>query len=858
MISTLDPAPREQVVNFITARLADHPAPDLLDRYLEYGANYETHANVACPPGWERNEFNGFTDGIDTIWNVRIPKDSATTPMWKDYRMRWPLCEHVNAIGSSGWDWEALVSRWVGFDMDTILGHAEGVGIPDERLAEIEEKLQPLGYVEIRTSTGGGKGRHLWVEVNAIPAANHTEHAHTARRVLAKISHDIGEDITADVDACGGIMWIWRKGMPEDGQTQIKAANFSLNAADLPDLPKPEPAPARNGDKWDELARAFPTVKFDDKHHDIMEAVRGTGFPCDYIADRNMAHVHTAGLAEIINDPATRKELQLRGTFKSSSDGTDKNKANAFMYPLPDGGFKVFRFHDNAREHKSWEHVEGKKTRTTFNVEPPPTIKITSDLHKAVGECINALANDPNTFQRGGVLVELREESKPPKESLYEPGAPVFREISKAQTKVKLSRCARLEKYNGTQKKDVHVIAPDDLVAGIVSAINFDPVPTVTGLYHSPVLRPDGSINSTPGYDRATGLYLRLDEKYPPPMCKEEAIELLDYVVCDFPFESKAHKSAWYSLVITMLTQPTFPGCSPLHFVDANNSGVGKGLLTNTATLIAEGHTASRTPVPKEGDVEMRKLITASVLEGRPYILFDNLDHKLGGSAIELALTAERWSDRILGRSEKVDLPLKITWIATANNGTLSPDMTRRSVCIRLNSTLEYPAKRIGFEQANLAQYILDNRPALTMAALSIPRAYILAGRPTVEREAFGSFEGWDSLVRSSIIWAGLTDPDTRTEISWEMDEETVLLRSLIEAWEEVGSSTVSKAVELAYNGGAPLLKELIADFDGDGKNQVGQVLKKFRGRNVGGKRIAGSKTKPIQWSIQTIEEVEQ
>src|SRR4029079_13432311 len=131
--------------------------------------------------------------------------DADTNPWFKDYTLRFSLDDHALAIGSTGWNWKERKSYWAGFDFDSVVGHADGVGISDDDLNQVRERASVLPYVEVRKSTGGS-GLHFYVLLNAIPTANHTEHAALARAVLAKLSSDAGFDFAAHVDACGGNM----------------------------------------------------------------------------------------------------------------------------------------------------------------------------------------------------------------------------------------------------------------------------------------------------------------------------------------------------------------------------------------------------------------------------------------------------------------------------------------------------------------------------------------------------------------------------------------------------------------------------------------------------------------------------
>jgi len=58
---------------------------------------------------------------------------------------------------------------------------------------------------------------------------------------------------------------------------------------------------------------------------------------------------------------------------------------------------------------------------------------------------------------------------------------------------------------------------------------------------------------------------------------------------------------------------------------------------------------------PRDDD-ECRKRITAIALAAEPAVLIDNIVYGLGCASLDAALTATTWQDRILGRSETVDL----------------------------------------------------------------------------------------------------------------------------------------------------------------------------------------------------------
>jgi len=212
----------------LQARRATHNGPDLLDRILSRPGALEIQINVAADNGEPVDgKRSTYTDGEYEWFNIRIPKNAATTPEFHDYELRWPLDLHVEGIGWTGWDWQARRSRALGFDFDLIVGHAKGIGVSAEELERVKENAKLIPCVEARKSTGGG-GIHLYTyfDEEGIPTANHTEHAALARCILGMMSSETGFDFASQIDACGGNMWFWhRKMTPEnEGLKLIKPA----------------------------------------------------------------------------------------------------------------------------------------------------------------------------------------------------------------------------------------------------------------------------------------------------------------------------------------------------------------------------------------------------------------------------------------------------------------------------------------------------------------------------------------------------------------------------------------------------------------------------------------------------------
>ncbi len=383
------PKTSEAIRRFLESKRDSHSGVDLLDRILVHIDGLELQVNVAAGNGEPVDGKRGtYSDGVNSWFNLRIPhKANTDTPEWQDYSMAYPLELHADGIGSTGWDWKAKRSRYVAFDFDSIVGHAQGIGITDEDLARVRRAAQAVPYVETRLSTGG-KGLHLYVWFNGdgIPTNNHTEHAALARCVLGMLSSEATFDFASHIDACGHIMWFWHRKMTAEnkGLSLIKAAERKLTAADLPlnwrdhiEVVSRKRTKVRvNGvdDKtetaFDTLNSARQTIPLDAQHRKLIEALGNSGFSAIWVSDHHLLQTHTKALENLINTPETRTELRLVGQFRTLSEGNDPGTPNCFLFPLENGAWKVFRFSRGINEAETWTQDPKGWTTCYFNRIP--------------------------------------------------------------------------------------------------------------------------------------------------------------------------------------------------------------------------------------------------------------------------------------------------------------------------------------------------------------------------------------------------------------------------------------------------------------------------------------------------------
>lgn len=409
------------IESFLTAKLAAHNGQDLLQRFLTDIDRLETQVNVAAGKGWRvEGKTNTYTDGLDEWWNIRIPKNANSNPEFRNYNLPFVLDEHAESIGCTGWDYVNRKSLWVGFDFDSITGHAKGVGVSDTELQRVREAACALPYVQVRKSTGG-KGLHLYVyfDLDKIVTENHTVHAALGRAILGLMSSETGFDFASHIDACGGNMWIWhRKANAENGGfALIKDTDKILTDADIPANWKDNVevvtrqrakikvtgVDAPDIDPFEALASARRIVPLDAKHKAIHEALKTSGFSTVWVPDHHLLQTHTCALKKLMDEQ--KGKMGLKGFFQTISEGKNPGEPNCFLFPIDEGAWKVYLFGPGRPEAVTWEQDGQGWTTCYFN--KPPGLKVASRAYGGIEDS-----------EQGGFLFENAKEAVKAAEAL--------------------------------------------------------------------------------------------------------------------------------------------------------------------------------------------------------------------------------------------------------------------------------------------------------------------------------------------------------------------------------------------------------------------------------------------------------
>jgi hypothetical protein len=485
-----------------------------------------------------------------------------------------------------------------------------------------------------------------------------------------------------------------------------------------------------------------------------------------------------------------------------------------------------------------------------------PRIDITSEAHgiQRVLE-VMAAGEMPGLYTRAGGLswIDTDEQGHP---IMHELGAENLRAYLHENTLT----VAVVEDKDTGGTKDVWELPQVRTCSTILGRKNW-PLPRLRGIVTTPVVRPDGSFIETPGYDAVTGLYMHPHaplRRIEAPVTAEKIAKakaiVLDQMLADFPFVSASDRAHMLGALLTPILRHYFHGPTPMFIITATDKGSGKTLLKD---IFAYCYSISSTAWSM-ADEELRKSITSQLFtQGQPVVVFDNLPngHVIKSAQLSTLLTGEYWGDRILGRTEAVQMPNDRLWILTGNALQTGGDNSRRAVWVRLEPDCPNPDERDGFVVGDLRPWLRKHASTVVAALVTMVHGWIADGAKT-KSVRFGDYSEWASMVAGVLDYlevpGWLAD---RTTAATARDAEDQEWGAFLAAWHEEfkGASTAAGKVLEALGDFVPQPPGNKPTGPIDGR-QLGRWLGARNGRYFGTYKLIGtfdSHAKQTLWRVE-------
>lgn len=302
---------------------------------------------------------------------------------------------------------------------------------------------------------------------------------------------------------------------------------------------------------------------------------------------------------------------------------------------------------------------------------------------------------------------------------------------------------------------------------------------------------------------------------------------------------------------------------APMFHVRAHMPGSGKSYLCELITAFATPQRGTPTTFPAD-DEECRKLLLAELLRAPAVIEFDNLTGDLiAHKSLCTSLTSEFMTGRVLGVSKTATVSTRTLFLSNGNNVGPVQDMTRRCISIHLDPGCEIPAARC-FKRPDLIRDVLHKRGRYVSAALTIIRAWIVAGRPKTDCKTLASYGEWSELCRQPLLWLGCADPVASVFETMIEDPDRETLARLLAAWHAVFGNTAAMIREAIKQAGLSFedheeLREVLHDIAGErgeiNRRKLGWWIKRHAGRIVDGKRFirAVGNSSSEKWRVESV-----
>jgi hypothetical protein len=405
-------------------------------------------------------------------------------------------------------------------------------------------------------------------------------------------------------------------------------------------------------------------------------------------------------------------------------------------------------------------------------------------------------------------------------------------------------------------------------------------LPVVAAVATLPILLPDGTILTGRGLDRRLGVVMRvpheLHERLPKlEECTPDAVaKAMRFLTHEWLFDVSTDYEGRCVLIacaMTVLERVLLPE-RPAFFITAGQRGGGKTTACHMLSMAALGHRAAAAAWSPNED-ERRKALFAYLGEGVPFLVWDNLPRGAAIScpSVEKALTAEIYSDRVLGASEQKAVPAYTIQIFTGNNITARGDLASRSLCSRLESERPDPENR-DFKHPDPIAWTEAHRGRILSALYTV-----LLGNPRRRKTNLGTaptrFKAWWELVGSAVehgaeqharvareeaAWF-VADPDPLpvTEVSFKKmflareadDEQTVSMATVLEVLRQKWPCGF-QAADVARYAGQP--EENAIAFRSALEHAAGKALKVVTSTTVAW-RLKGLVDAPVQVSNQVL-----
>ena len=461
------------------------------------------------------------------------------------------------------------------------------------------------------------------------------------------------------------------------------------------------------------------------------------------------------------------------------------------------------------------------------------SLSITESAHKI----FTVIASTETLFQRGGQVVEL--EQQPDGTYFLEIITPsTFRSrIENYDRKVGAYRTAK----NG-ERGLRQVPCPEEKAKALLHSKQAKLLPPVSQVLNSPAIVESGGLLKIlgKGYHPQNGGILVSTGDLPdtPPLA--EAIHALNNLLDGFDFQTPSDRSRAIAAFITPALRigGFIESHCAIDIAEADQSQSGK---TYRQKIVAALYNEKpRIISQRKGGVgSLDESFSQALIQGRPFILFDNLRGKVDSQTLEAFVTCDgMFPARIPHRGEVLVDSTRFLLQITSNGIETTKDLANRASICRIRKQPDGHQFK-DYAEGDLLAHVRANQPYYLGCVFEVIREWYNQGKPKVQ-ECHHDFREWamtlDWIVQELFDAAPLLDGHRTAQerasnpsLNW-LRSVALAVKAENQQDEELTASTI---VELCQNHGLdiPGLKNLTDDDQA--KMRVGTVMSNlFRNTN--------------------------
>ena len=489
------------------------------------------------------------------------------------------------------------------------------------------------------------------------------------------------------------------------------------------------------------------------RHDSMLRVIGGfakAGVPID------MTRRAVKAIAYLIDDDED-KQGDVDDTYKKLADG----KTIAGFASLEAFGWETDRV-------KKWLPSQLSESGKVAKDGKPKINLSRVSMEDAVNEAVKIVAavpdGDKTLFSYGGAPVVVIKRGSPGYNDtvLLRPGVDAFAHH--------LEGHVQFVKSDGKERVDVLTEADTRLVRRMMDpTINWG-MPKISGVVMYPAITKVGTIVTTEGYNRDTGLYigegLGITQSELDKISVDEAVATITDLYSDFPFHSREIGMALSVSAMLSAVARKVLDKAPAYIVTSPYPADGKTIWSYLPQMILCKEPSNYSLSGNEE--EQIKQLTSYFMEDPDIMVFDNQNGRFHSQALTELLTSGKFKARMLGKNDTVQFTPKTTIIANGINVRPSEEIMTRSIVVEFDHRTTDE-----FKHPQILEYALAQRRNVLKAALRLLQHGVQASAVPAFKPS--RFYEWDQFVRRAVLAAGLIDPmreDLRTR---GMDEEVSL-----------------------------------------------------------------------------------